>query len=818
VLACLALFQGTSIQPVFIVGAGEADAYIAAGAPQVIEGGGLCASRNRGVAEARAQNKYCVQISDDLKKIHYLLQEKPWVRPTNVSEGSKIAKAVEKVAVSPIAAARFIEASMNLGAKTSCYLGGAYVNANYGWAMGSPPDSNDLFVVGDLMVIDPHSPVLFDEQMTLKEDYDFSCAHLQRHKRIYRSNRIIVLAAHYTNPGGAVTERDDDRERYNIAVLQYKWPGVFRLNGKRKRKNAKTKLVTEVIMLWKSRSAALGGKKEMKSGPLPDGYVPTLVSPASPAATSASSASPAAPSSAAASVAEKSKVAESEKSEVAESEKSKVAESEKSKVAEAEMPKVAESEKPSVEESEESSPFLGSLPRRRDNFRARTLDAAMMAGDFKNVWEALLFRFGTLANREKFEGLKFGGVFAALAKKGWLLWDLDMAFCMIRWKGKSEGSPRVEYQENLISIEAGDNKINFSRLQGKRRNTKFTIAVVVKGELAEGEGAPWSDQQLRTFWKPFSITNMTDTAKTGAPPIQIREFLKEDLPPTASCVLIALRHAAVDLLFEDLRAAAAATKAAERGQGMGSGAAEKPAALGDLGERPCHELWNLLSNAAMKDPVSGLLTLGRSLQLVKKGEYHTENDPVLAGGTQQWDEAWTALQPDMKEACKMASLETTMVVLGGEGSFARMHQRTCIFCKVGGRHMAGLSGAHAVNAPKPLLVTGDCNMEKHSGKQKHHAEQAGRRDNRQHLAGVLLRRSMSSRVSSTRKIWRVMLACREAGEDPSQQVSFVIREVCVNKEHGETLHQLSSIPQKEDATVQYFWRWIARAVWCAVWR
>ena len=52
--------------------------------------------------------------------------------------------------------------------------------------------------------------------------------HLNKHGKVLRSNRLFVTAKHYTNEGGAVADRNDEREQYNIAVLKYKWPGVFK--------------------------------------------------------------------------------------------------------------------------------------------------------------------------------------------------------------------------------------------------------------------------------------------------------------------------------------------------------------------------------------------------------------------------------------------------------------------------------------------------------------------------------------------------------------------------------------------------------------
>jgi len=61
---------------------------------------------------------------------------------------------------------------------------------------------------------------------------------------------MTLSVKHYTNEGGAVDERDKkgQKEKYNIDILNKKWPGCFRPNPKRK---------NEVIMRWpKSANAA----------------------------------------------------------------------------------------------------------------------------------------------------------------------------------------------------------------------------------------------------------------------------------------------------------------------------------------------------------------------------------------------------------------------------------------------------------------------------------------------------------------------------------------------------------------------------------
>merc|ERR1712187_924660 len=86
-------------------------------------------------------------------------------------------------------------------------LGGVYMLANCSRTFCDDPVSRSGFVLGDFMVIDK-TKVRFDEKMKLKEDYDFTCAHLKEHGSVMRLNRMTVHAKHYTNTGGAVVNRD----------------------------------------------------------------------------------------------------------------------------------------------------------------------------------------------------------------------------------------------------------------------------------------------------------------------------------------------------------------------------------------------------------------------------------------------------------------------------------------------------------------------------------------------------------------------------------------------------------------------------------
>merc|ERR1711865_492806 len=94
--------------------------------------------------------------------------------------------------------------------------------------------------------------------MTLKEDYDFSCAHVKAYGSVMRCQRMTLQVKHYSNAGGAVDVRDKKgiKERENIAILNKKWPGCFRANPKR---------ANEVIMKCSAGRMLSGGVSKGES-------------------------------------------------------------------------------------------------------------------------------------------------------------------------------------------------------------------------------------------------------------------------------------------------------------------------------------------------------------------------------------------------------------------------------------------------------------------------------------------------------------------------------------------------------------------------
>mmetsp|Transcript_374 Transcript_374/g.1029 ORF Transcript_374/g.1029 Transcript_374/m.1029 type:complete len:558 (+) Transcript_374:74-1747(+) len=248
-------FRVRGIQPTWYVDAASEDDYKKLGL-RVKVGGKLTPARNMALADAQARGLVCVQVSDDISSWKYYDLERQNVRgETTFDKLNKAVKGTPVYTLSPVSAAQFILAKMR-ASPLKPKLGGVFPTANAAMALGSEEYSTQKFILGDFFVAD-RSSVRFDETMTLKEDYDYTCSHLQAHGSVLRCNRVFISARHATNKGGAVAVRDSQgkKERENIAVLMKKWPQAFYLNGKR---------ANEVILSW-GRGKGSADKKSKDS-------------------------------------------------------------------------------------------------------------------------------------------------------------------------------------------------------------------------------------------------------------------------------------------------------------------------------------------------------------------------------------------------------------------------------------------------------------------------------------------------------------------------------------------------------------------------
>mmetsp|Transcript_14063 Transcript_14063/g.49528 ORF Transcript_14063/g.49528 Transcript_14063/m.49528 type:complete len:454 (-) Transcript_14063:76-1437(-) len=234
--------------PVWYVDAASAAEYRQLGLKVEI-GGKLVPARNKALSDAQKLGKPCLQVSDDIT--HWSYYKGDDGPAGNLPAGNEAAKKSTRIRISPMAAARFLLAKMRgvPAGQSQPKLGGVFPLGNTGMAFVKGANTSEHFILGDFFVQDVGTKCKFDTDLTLKEDYDFTCTHLAKHGAVLRCNRMFVAAVHETNPGGACSERDGagDKERANIAILQRKWPGVFSLNGNRGDGS------TQVTMAWRRR-------------------------------------------------------------------------------------------------------------------------------------------------------------------------------------------------------------------------------------------------------------------------------------------------------------------------------------------------------------------------------------------------------------------------------------------------------------------------------------------------------------------------------------------------------------------------------------
>jgi len=209
-----------------------------------VVGGKLAPARNMILDVAAKKNKVAVEVSDDISKWTYYDVSKQDLRgQKDFTKANQALAGAKKFYITPLAAAQFMLAKMR-SSPSEPKLAGVLPTGNAAMTMGSEEFGTQNFILGDFFVADK-SPCRFDESMTLKEDYDYTCSHISKHGSVLRCNRMVLSVRHYANEGGAVDNRDaaGKRERMNIAILQRKWPGVFKMNVKRNS--------CEVLMNWK---------------------------------------------------------------------------------------------------------------------------------------------------------------------------------------------------------------------------------------------------------------------------------------------------------------------------------------------------------------------------------------------------------------------------------------------------------------------------------------------------------------------------------------------------------------------------------------
>lgn len=195
----------------WVVPEGDGAEYLAAGAGVVInDPGSLVGARNVALETAFAQDRACAQVSDDLKRIKALCTCCPKGEEYTLGD-----------------ALMHLDRALD---STGLALAGCSPTDNLYFAKEGV--STRKFVVGDLIMVRP-TELRFDENLRLKEDYDFTLQHWATYGGAARCDYIAPSFAHYTNAGGAVAARTAELEQETIAYLKAKWPGMVRDNPRR---------------------------------------------------------------------------------------------------------------------------------------------------------------------------------------------------------------------------------------------------------------------------------------------------------------------------------------------------------------------------------------------------------------------------------------------------------------------------------------------------------------------------------------------------------------------------------------------------------
>lgn len=194
---------------------GEFESYLGNDC-QPVESGGLCESRNAALGDAFEVGVPCIQLSDDLKRIRFA---------EGGEGGFKVA--VERMRCQ-LTQSRFFK------------LAGVAPTDNDFYYDAKKPVSHLGFIVGDMIMVLP-TDLRFDENMYLKEDYDYTLQHVTTYGGVVRCNDLLFSFTHRTNSGGAVEHRTADREQEAIGYLKDKWGSFVRDNPRRE---------NEILLRW----------------------------------------------------------------------------------------------------------------------------------------------------------------------------------------------------------------------------------------------------------------------------------------------------------------------------------------------------------------------------------------------------------------------------------------------------------------------------------------------------------------------------------------------------------------------------------------
>lgn len=166
--------------------------------------GNLCRIRNHILDQEMGDNKVVVIIDDDLKKIGYHEQRKQ----NHLKTEEEVIDFIRKYSELAI--------SWGIGAW------GININPDKQVYREYTPFSLTSYIGGPFMAHIKHD-IRYDENLPLKEDYDFTLQFLNKYRKILRVNKYFYDTKQAEQAGGCATYRNLERELDQLKLLQKKW-------------------------------------------------------------------------------------------------------------------------------------------------------------------------------------------------------------------------------------------------------------------------------------------------------------------------------------------------------------------------------------------------------------------------------------------------------------------------------------------------------------------------------------------------------------------------------------------------------------------
>lgn len=169
----------------------------------------LSAARNAAMDHAAHHNAVCIQTDDDCKGFKAIPADGSKPHPADWPE---------------------LRDAFLTALNGDTHLVGVPPTDNAYFARGKQLDYG--FIIGSLCATDTNT-VRWDETLPFKEDYDYTCGHLAAYGRIARLDMYVASYQHYSNRGGAVTNRTPEAELELVNKLTSRWPQYLRPHPRR---------------------------------------------------------------------------------------------------------------------------------------------------------------------------------------------------------------------------------------------------------------------------------------------------------------------------------------------------------------------------------------------------------------------------------------------------------------------------------------------------------------------------------------------------------------------------------------------------------